>query len=463
MIMEESFEEKVSAFIREWKLLEPGDKVLVAVSGGKDSMALLYFLSKNAPRFQIEVTAANLDHRLRGNSGKLEAEMIAAFCRKNGIPFYRGSRDVMKVFNLEKKFSLEQAARKVRYNFLEEAREYFGANKIAVAHHLDDLVETILMRLVRGTGISGITGMKPLNRNIIRPLLSVGVQEVLNYVTINMIPFSEDPTNRSEVFDRNYLRLKVIPLLRELNPGYDKAIWRFFENCLGSNTIIEDSIRDLRSSTVHDRGAYYLKADLMRKKPWPYIAEFVRSVVSFLASDSYPPSQERIKVFKTCLYSSSRSWTVEFKEDLKSSRYGDYVFFYSNKLFEEYNAQQFEIGSFPFEAKTNFGTIRLAVSTEMPENIDGRFLSCASFDSLNFPLRLRSVRMDDEIAPFGMNGKKKIGKIIKERGMLGFVRKILVLEDRCSQILWVPGIVTGEMCRIAGDHGRFAVFSLERR
>jgi tRNA(Ile)-lysidine synthase len=182
-------EEETLGFIGRWSLLKPAQRVLVAVSGGKDSMALLNILWNLKPLLSIELVVANMDHGLREKGPMEEAEMIRQVCIEKGIAFFHERRDVKDYMAKTPGLSVEEAARKVRYDFLREVKNAQSCDVIAVAHNRDDLIETMLLRMARGTGLKGVVGLRPSNGDIVRPLLFCDMQRIMDYVTINMVTF----------------------------------------------------------------------------------------------------------------------------------------------------------------------------------------------------------------------------------------------------------------------------------
>ena len=200
---------KLCAFALRQNMLQPGDKVVCAVSGGADSMALLWamYLLKN--KLRISLSAAHFNHHLRGEESDRDAAFVRDFCAGYHIPFTEGSAQVVAG---EK--GLEAAAREARYAFL---RTLDG--KIATAHTADDNAETVLMHLVRGTGLKGLGGISPVNGQLIRPMLEITRDEVLAFLEEYSIPYVEDSSNGTDIFLRNRLRHHVVPLLKQENPS----------------------------------------------------------------------------------------------------------------------------------------------------------------------------------------------------------------------------------------------------
>lgn len=199
---------KLEAFARQQGMLKKGDRIVCAVSGGADSMALLWAMYLLKDKWQLHLSAAHFNHHLRGEESDRDAAFVEDFCRDYGIEFACGQTHVAAGPK-----GLEAAARDARYAFLETL-----PGKVATAHTADDNAETVLMHLVRGTGLKGLGGIRPIRGNLIRPMLTVTRQEVLAFLQAYSIPYVEDSSNREDSFLRNRLRHHVMPLLQEENP-----------------------------------------------------------------------------------------------------------------------------------------------------------------------------------------------------------------------------------------------------
>lgn len=200
---------KLSEFIRRYSLISPGDRVVCAVSGGADSVALLFALYLLRQRLGITLEAAHFNHRLRGAESDADEAFVKEFCDRYEIPLHLGSGEI-----LPGKKGLEAAAREARYAFLRSL-----PGKIATAHTADDNAETVLLHLVRGTGLKGLGGIAPVNGKVIRPMLTITRREVEAFLEEYALPHREDSTNATDLFLRNRIRRKVMPLLLQENPS----------------------------------------------------------------------------------------------------------------------------------------------------------------------------------------------------------------------------------------------------
>lgn len=223
--------------IPDWdsRLIPAGEKVLVALSGGADSMCLLDLLR----RAGYPVLAAHFNHGLRGEEAMRDEKHVSDYCRANGIELVAGRGDVC-AYAAEHGMSIEEAARELRYSFLEETAESAGCVWIATAHNASDNAETLLLNLARGSGARGLGGIPPLRGKLVRPLLGVTREEIFAYLTERGIPWVEDSSNASDEYSRNRIRHQVLPVLEELNPeflaaaGRTAQLLREDEDCLSS-------------------------------------------------------------------------------------------------------------------------------------------------------------------------------------------------------------------------------------
>ena len=214
-----------SEFWDRWEMLPGGAHVLCAVSGGADSMCLLHLLKSLEDERNIRVTAAHFEHGLRGEESLRDMAFVEDWCRAQGIPCVTGRGDT-RAYAAEHHLGLEEAARELRYAFLERTAEALGCDRVATAHTADDNAETLLMNLIRGCGGRGLTGIPPRRGSVVRPLLETERAEIEAYLAAHGVPHVEDGSNDSPAFRRNRIRREVLPLLREMNPALSGAFGR---------------------------------------------------------------------------------------------------------------------------------------------------------------------------------------------------------------------------------------------
>ena len=221
----DSFELKrrVKEYMKENRMAEKGDGILAAVSGGADSVCLLFLLNELKEELGIRLAAFHLNHGIRGEEADRDAAYAGELCRSLGIPFYSACEKVSDY--AQQGISEEEAGRKLRYYHLEDTARRISFQKIAVAHHRDDNAETVLMNLFRGSGLRGLSGIQPVRGNIVRPLLCASRDEIVRYLRAEGISWCEDSTNRQNLYARNKIRNELLPWVRDnLNEGVDEHI-----------------------------------------------------------------------------------------------------------------------------------------------------------------------------------------------------------------------------------------------
>ncbi len=263
--------ENVEAYINQHHLLATGDRVLVAVSGGPDSLALLHLLRNLASRFKIELAVAILDHRFRPEALR-EALAVGRLARRWGLTFFGTSLDV-PYLRQKWRVSSQEAARKARYQFLLSSAGKWGAGKIALGHQLDDQVETVLLNFLRGTGVDGLSGMAPKRRlgkcMLIRPLLGVTRKQIDEYCRDHRLQPFKDPSNLTAVYTRNKIRLELIPYLQEnYNPRLREALIRLSQLAAADREFLwQAATRELRKASCQRGDALILDARHLHKLP----------------------------------------------------------------------------------------------------------------------------------------------------------------------------------------------------
>ncbi len=245
-------------------LIKKGEVIGVGVSGGTDSMALLHYLNSISEELDFEVVGIHIDHNIRENSSE-DASFVLNYCRENGIRAYKFKVDVPKLAQ-ERGVSLEVAARDARYGVFDALVKKCAVDKIAIAHHMSDQAETILLNLFRGTGISGTRGMDLIRDGIyIRPMLFTNKSDILNYIETYQIPYVEDYTNADTTYSRNYIRNEILPMIMKKWPAVIEKLVSFSKACYDDDEYINKQIIEdafiLEEKTVKIPNSYFLYAN----------------------------------------------------------------------------------------------------------------------------------------------------------------------------------------------------------
>jgi tRNA(Ile)-lysidine synthase len=307
-----NLESKIIDFIQRYSLIPPGEIVVVGVSGGADSVCLLHVLAKWQEGLGIKLHAAHLNHQLRGVESEADAEYVSDLVGSLGILITIDRQDVA-AYRAERNCSIEEAARELRYAFFTRVAGEVGANRIAIGHTRDDQVETILMHILRGTGITGLCGLAPCspvaydgqgmswpasslslraptsrgNLLVIRPLLDITREETTTYCQEHQLAPRIDSSNLSLSFFRNRLRLQLLPLLRQYNPGIDQALLRLADIAKEDNAFIEQQASELWDEVARqENNAIYLDKKQVAGLPIALQRQLLRVAVTSLAGDT---------------------------------------------------------------------------------------------------------------------------------------------------------------------------------
>ena len=376
-------------------MLDPMEPVIVAVSGGIDSMVLLHALRK----LRHPCTVVHVDHGLRGAESDADREFVEAHCKQEGIPFHWGRVEV-EPFMREHGISAQMAARELRYGYLEDMTPINGVHKVALAHHADDAVETLLLHLLRGTGTFGWRAMEPITVDYLRPLLCVHRSDVVAYALENEVAYREDSSNASDKYLRNRIRHEVIPLLDRLRPGASRAMARSVrllrdvaslgnhaledmvqKHSMGPDMVMRVPFADLESSPYCGIQLY----GLLRNRGFhPDVIERVHDAIAERATGAeFIVAGSRVVVDRNDLFITQdhSAPAVVWIEELGS--FG-------------------KEGSFVWRSHDH-GPISI------PRTMDEVVLNA---NALSFPLELRPWRQGDRMHPIGLGGSKLVSDIL---------------------------------------------------
>ena len=423
---------KVERYIEKHKLLKPSELYIVALSGGADSVALLLLLKNGG----FNVHAAHCNFHLRGEESDRDEAFCEQLCADENIPFHRAHFDTREYADLHK-VSIEMAARELRYRWFEQLRQDIGAAGICVAHHRDDSVETVLLNLVRGTGLRGLTGIQPRNGHILRPLLCVSRAEIEAFLAEKGQKYVTDSTNLETDVQRNVVRLEVLPLLRKLNPAVVENIQRTAENLAEAqqvlNTIVAniDNAKTLELSELDKYGSIeYLVFEWLKK--YGFNGDQVRQILDAETGR---------------IVSSSMGYDV-----LKDR----------GRLIVEPALEPFrpmripEEGTYVLDGKTRFSVRKKTVYVSKEPHV-------ATLDAakVSFPLTVRRVEEGDCMQPYGMKGKKLLSDLMTDLKMTVFEkRRQLVVVDSQGVVLWAVGLRVAGFAAVSTTTSEVLEFSL---
>ncbi|NDW18937.1 tRNA lysidine(34) synthetase TilS [Dysgonomonas sp. 216] len=413
---------KVKNYIESQNLLSPNSIIIIGLSGGADSMALLSILTN----LEYNCIAAHCNFHLRGEESNRDERFVEGYCQYKNIPYISTSFDTY-AYMKEKSVSLEMAARELRYNWFETIKEEHNADYIAVGHHQDDSIETVLINLIRGTGIRGLTGIPPKNNQIVRPLLCLSRHEILDYLNENKIPFITDSTNAENIYTRNKIRLEIIPLLEKINPSAKEAISRTSEYLSEVETIYTEHVCNITNQVFDGR-----KIDielLLKEKGAKTILFEILHPLGF-NSDTIN------NIFNSISGLSGKTF------------YSDNFRLIKDRNFLIINEQTYTSDNTEYEVQfTNTyisNPIELRFSKHIKEDIleitrDKNTLY-ADLSKITYPLQIRKWKLGDKFVPLGMKGSKKLSDYFSDR-KFSIVDKedVWLLCSADNKIIWIIG------------------------
>ena len=439
------FEKKVLKWIETSSLIKEGEnRILLAISGGPDSTALFHSFLNLRKRLKIEIGVAHFNHKLRKKSDE-DAEFVKNMCRE--VKFHYGDLKEKK----PKSISPEEWARIKRYEFLKKVAEKEGYSLIATAHTLDDQVETVLMRILRGTGVEGLSGILPRADRVIRPLLCVWRKDVIDYLKEIKASYRIDETNLDTKIPRNFIRLKVIPEMERHFPNLKNAIVNLWKSSLG----ISDMVRLVSDRLLFERDGDYI-IDLKFFKDLDIFSRRWLLKVALQKILGEPvPSSRIIDSLLSLLSPGGRA--VQLKKNWRAERVGEEILF--TKKEEKEEEWEFEIKSEGrYEIKDWVIDVKIV---EPPFKIPkAQKVALLDMEEATFPIKVRNFRKGDRFIPLGMKGEKKLHDFFIDLKIPLRKRKKIPIFLSQEKIVWVGGLRIDERAKIKEGTKRAVLLSL---
>ena len=466
-----TFVNQVRRFATAHQLLTPGGKYIIALSGGADSVSLLLVLKHLESELGITLEAVHCNFHLRGDESLRDEQFCQQLCRRLHVPLHLVHFDTHAYADLHH-VSIEMAARDLRYAYFEQLRRDIHAHDICVAHHRDDSVETLLLNLVRGTGLRGLRGIQPRNAHIIRPLLSHSRQQIEQYLDALGESYVTDSTNLHNDVKRNKIRLNVIPLLRELNPSASQSIFETSLRVTEALKIFDDAIQRSIADVTTPPREYTSGGALVSSAPTKQSRTAPTKQLGTTPSHPLIISVPRLKQQPSPEYTlheilSPRGFTSaqieQIYTSLDTNPTGKIITSCTHEL-------AFDRSTLILQPQTPTPLVRpmhipetgtyvlsdnMKLKVETEECGDSyepsRTADCASLDAsdIKFPLTLRHIQPGDRFVPFGMTGTKLLSDYLTDRKKNIFEKRAqLVLTDAQQRILWLVGERTDNRFRI---------------
>ncbi|MBI1977175.1 MAG: tRNA lysidine(34) synthetase TilS [Candidatus Omnitrophica bacterium] len=451
--------------IQKFRMIEKGETVLIAVSGGADSVALLHLLAELRKPWKLHLTILHVNHKLRGKESDQDEAFVRKLARRFKIPIFVFKVEVRNKAKKEKS-SLEEAAREVRYQFFEQMAETKKANKIALAHNQDDQAETVLMRIITGTGLQGLQAIRPkrkLNRTfLIRPLIEIARGDIRKFVKANQICFREDRSNRSLQFLRNRIRLKLIPLIeRSFNPQVKKALARLPHLLDVDLSFLEETsavfYRRLANREQADEVLFPRKSFLQLKPSIQY--RLVNRAMRELSGAELDFNHWNLFLE---LLTTKDKFSLQLPKELFISLSREAVRIYQKRKISRASfSYEFSVGDSVYIPEINSTIVceslnkRVRVIRKTNKNFD-----IFDGDTLSFPLTVRNRKPGDRLQPLGQKTSVKLKGFLINRHIPIEERDRLPIVVSDGQVAWVGGVGMGEAFKVSANTKRFVRISL---
>lgn len=441
--------DKVFAFTEDKALFSAPCRILIGVSGGADSMALLHMLS-HWPLPGIQVSAIHIHHGLRGAEADADASFVSSYCAQHDIPLTTIELDV-GALAAQEHLTLEEAGRKARYTHFEIERQRIGADYIVTAHSASDLAETVLMRILRGCSIEGLVGIPHYRGYIRRPLLCCSRQEIEDYCTQEGIRYVNDVTNNDLQFHRNAIRHELLPILRQYNPSVDNALIRLSNHASADSEFLSHIANDALTDAQCERG-YRLSAFIAQP------SVILRRMIRRLMMDAGVSSFEEAHIVAAEQAILHGSGAVSLSNGYRFAVQQGIVSVYAENT--ALPSEPVMVAELPFAVFFNSATFKLFLQENV--KINKLLLNSAiDYDKIVGKLYWRCRQSGDYMHPHGRGIGKSLKKLMNERRIPAHLRDAYpVLCDENGVIL-VPGIACDNRVCITEDTSRYLICEMD--
>lgn len=439
---------KVKETIKDYNLISHGERVLVGVSGGPDSIALLHVLHRLKGDMGITIHAAHMNHSFRGKQADDEALWVQEKSREWGIDCTIVKEDVPGLAK-ELGLSSQDAGHMVRMRFFNELSKKIHANKIALAHHANDQAETILVNLVSGAGLEGLRGMLPYSDMIIRPLLYVCRDNIEEYCQENKLEPRRDPSNKKNIYLRNKIRNQLIPWISEnINPNIVQSLNRTARVLAAEEELLENETNKIfKKYVVVCEGKIVLDLRKWGSIPLAYKRRLIRSVYQKI-SEKQGPSFHHVEEVRDLADKKSVGKVIELPYNVKVEK-GYNNLYFSCGVIEKKNVVKIPDRLIKIPGETLIPEKRKMITAEVSENAPifrGKEFVYIPINNDEYPkLIVRTRRPGDRFSPKGMRGTKKLKEYFIDKKIPQKERDDVLLIAEKDKVIWIPDIAFGEM------------------
>lgn len=459
--------EKVIRVIKKFNLIEKGDKIVIGVSGGPDSMALLYILNGIKETIGFDIYVAHINHGIRKEEADADEKFVKDISLELCLPFY-STKVNMDEYARENRLTSEEAGRTIRYAFFNKILEDVGGGNIAVAHNKNDQAETLLMRFFRGTGLEGLKGMEYKSANIIRPLLDVNREEIEKYCKDNNIAARIDRTNLEPIYGRNRTRLEVIPYIaKNYNKGIIDTLSRTSRLMQMDSEFILNIVEKKYKNIVVDesQNSIVLNIDRLKKEHYSIMSRVIRQSIEKINGSLKGIEEKHINNIIKLMEENTTGKSINIINNIviKTS--------YENMIIEKENNYKKFFFEYPLhigkavhinELNATIISYTLPISEADIKNTSC-FIKYFDYDKIKYRLCIRNRKDGDRFIPLGMNGSKKLKDFFIDEKIPREERNhIPIIEDN-GKIIWVVGYRISEEYKITSNTSKVLVLEYKLR
>ena len=429
-------------------LIKQGDKILLAVSGGIDSMVMAHLFLRRNHKEGI----AHCNFSLRGQESDKDEELVRQFAADNNIPFYT-IRFETKAYAKRNKLSIQMAARELRYNWFEEIRGKNGFDSVAVAHNLNDNIETLLINLIRGTGLAGMAGIKPLNNNIIRPMLFATRQEIQTYCDKNKIVFREDKSNADTKYTRNKIRHQVIPVIKEINPSVELTLNETAERFSGFNEIVSDYISQLKEK-IGEEKEHIISFNISLLK-----THLHNKAVIFELFKPYGVANAKLNDLIRVIDGKTGGQIITDTHRIIKNR--KEIVVSEEAYMQETSYTISDINAFCiYPGISSARNVKITDTYEIPSD---PHIACIDLQKISFPVLIRKWKPGDYFYPLGMKQKKKLSDYFIDNKYSRFDKETIFILESDGEIVWLIGDRIDDRFKITSSTKKGLLLKLKRK
>ena len=444
--------DKIRATIERYGMIANGDKVIVAVSGGPDSVCLLDILNRLAQDLELSLIAAHYDHGLRKDEDEYETRLVRDITASMGMPFETEKAPAM----LKDRPSLEKNARDFRYAFLQNILGNHGAQKIALGHTLNDQAETVIMRLLRGSGPSGLAGIPPVRDNIIiRPLIEITRDEIAEYLKARGLPFVIDSSNSNKKYLRNRIRLELMPVLLQYQPRLFEHLGTFSNIIRDEDAFMESlALGWIASEVIKDiNGKISIAVSSIKNLPAPLKNRVIRNLLKQVDGNIYPMEYDHIVSVSNLLDNAQPQCSVDLPNGILVRKTYENLIFSVKGDKEKTEYSYFLKGPGTYHLDVAGQTLMLEEIDSLPDMLGAEDPSTAYLDAdkVRFPLTARNFMPGDRFVPLGMKGHKKVKNFFIDLKVTSEKRALTPILTSGDKVVWVCGYRVDERFKVTEE------------